>query len=155
MDPFHERLARTGLGATERYGFALAGGYAVQAAGLLEPPLCFAGVPNQRESPSRNVASAVAVGSSSVAAQATCHDAPVGAQGEVGCEGAGQGVVAGTGPSGSGRRHGRRVLPSGVRPRRPGAERKGSRFVAAPPRRITFTETAPQRPTPARVTLAS
>ncbi|BCL14762.1 nucleotidyl transferase AbiEii/AbiGii toxin family protein [Micromonospora sagamiensis] len=38
MDPFHERLARTGLGATHRYGFALAGGYAVQAAGLLERP---------------------------------------------------------------------------------------------------------------------
>ncbi|WBB94088.1 nucleotidyl transferase AbiEii/AbiGii toxin family protein [Verrucosispora sp. WMMC514] len=38
MDPFHERLARTGLAAAERYGFALAGGYAVQAAGLLERP---------------------------------------------------------------------------------------------------------------------
>ena len=38
MDPFHERLARTGLGAADRYGFALAGGYAVQAAGLLERP---------------------------------------------------------------------------------------------------------------------
>ncbi|OZV77900.1 hypothetical protein CA850_21130 [Micromonospora echinospora] len=38
MDPFHERLARTGLGAAHRYGFALAGGYAVQAAGLLERP---------------------------------------------------------------------------------------------------------------------
>ncbi|MEH1017995.1 nucleotidyl transferase AbiEii/AbiGii toxin family protein, partial [Micromonospora sp. CPCC 206060] len=38
MDPFHERLARTGLAAAHRYGFALAGGYAVQAAGLLERP---------------------------------------------------------------------------------------------------------------------
>ena len=38
MDPFHERLARTGLAAAQRYGFALAGGYAVQAAGLLERP---------------------------------------------------------------------------------------------------------------------
>lgn len=38
MDPFHERLARTGLAAADRYGFALAGGYAVQAAGLLERP---------------------------------------------------------------------------------------------------------------------
>ncbi|MDG4790699.1 nucleotidyl transferase AbiEii/AbiGii toxin family protein [Micromonospora sp. WMMD1102] len=38
MDPFHERLARTGLDAADRYGFALAGGYAVQAAGLLERP---------------------------------------------------------------------------------------------------------------------
>lgn len=38
MDPFHERLARTGLAAAERYGFALAGGYAVQAAGLLVRP---------------------------------------------------------------------------------------------------------------------
>lgn len=38
MDAFHERLARTGLAAIRRYGFALAGGYAVQAAGLLERP---------------------------------------------------------------------------------------------------------------------
>lgn len=38
MDPFHERLARVGLAAAGRYGFALAGGYAVQAAGLLERP---------------------------------------------------------------------------------------------------------------------
>ncbi|WFE24242.1 nucleotidyl transferase AbiEii/AbiGii toxin family protein [Solwaraspora sp. WMMD937] len=38
MDAFHERLARTGLAAARRYGFALAGGYAVQAAGLLERP---------------------------------------------------------------------------------------------------------------------
>ena len=36
MDAFHERLARIGLAAAGRYGFALAGGYAVQAAGLLE-----------------------------------------------------------------------------------------------------------------------
>ncbi len=38
MDAFHERLARTGLAAAQRYGFALAGGYAVQAAGLLVRP---------------------------------------------------------------------------------------------------------------------
>jgi hypothetical protein len=38
MDAFHERLARIGLAAAEQYGFALAGGYAVQAAGLLERP---------------------------------------------------------------------------------------------------------------------
>jgi hypothetical protein len=38
MDTFHERLARTGLAAAQRYGFALAGGYAVQAAGLLVRP---------------------------------------------------------------------------------------------------------------------
>ncbi|HEX6869754.1 MAG TPA: nucleotidyl transferase AbiEii/AbiGii toxin family protein [Micromonosporaceae bacterium] len=38
MDPFHERLARVGLAAVERYGFALAGGYAVQAAGMLMRP---------------------------------------------------------------------------------------------------------------------
>ena len=38
MHPFHERLARIGLGAADRYGFALAGGYAVQAAGLLDRP---------------------------------------------------------------------------------------------------------------------
>jgi hypothetical protein len=31
-------LARTGLEAAERYGFALAGGYAVQAAGFLQRP---------------------------------------------------------------------------------------------------------------------
>lgn len=36
MDAFHERLARIGLAAAGRYGFALAGGYAVQAAGLVE-----------------------------------------------------------------------------------------------------------------------
>jgi Nucleotidyl transferase AbiEii toxin, Type IV TA system len=38
VDPFHERLARVGLAAAGRYGFALADGYAVQAAGLLERP---------------------------------------------------------------------------------------------------------------------
>jgi hypothetical protein len=38
VDAFHERLARTGLAAAQRYGFALAGGYAVQAAGLLVRP---------------------------------------------------------------------------------------------------------------------
>ncbi len=38
MDAFHERLARTGLAAAQQYGFALAGGYAVQAAGLLMRP---------------------------------------------------------------------------------------------------------------------
>jgi len=38
VDSFHERLARTGLAAARRYGFALAGGFAVQAAGLLERP---------------------------------------------------------------------------------------------------------------------
>lgn len=38
MDAFHERLARIGLAAAERYGFALAGGYAVQAAGFLQRP---------------------------------------------------------------------------------------------------------------------
>ncbi len=38
MDPFHERLARLGLATAGRYGFALAGGYAVQAAGFLERP---------------------------------------------------------------------------------------------------------------------
>lgn len=36
MDAFHERLARTGLAAIRQYGFALAGAYAVQAAGMLE-----------------------------------------------------------------------------------------------------------------------
>jgi hypothetical protein len=38
MDAFHERLARAALAVAERYGFALAGGYAVQAAGLLMRP---------------------------------------------------------------------------------------------------------------------
>jgi hypothetical protein len=38
VDPFHQHLARIGLDAAERYGFALAGGYAVQAAGFLHRP---------------------------------------------------------------------------------------------------------------------
>lgn len=38
MDEFHQGLARIGLDAAERYGFALAGGYAVQAAGFLQRP---------------------------------------------------------------------------------------------------------------------
>jgi hypothetical protein len=36
MDPFHERIARVALGAADRYGFCLAGGYAVQAHGMIE-----------------------------------------------------------------------------------------------------------------------
>ena len=36
MDQFHARLARIGLGAAAKYGFVLAGGYAVQAHGFLE-----------------------------------------------------------------------------------------------------------------------
>ena len=38
MDPFHERLAKVGLAALTEYGFALAGGYAVQAHGILDRP---------------------------------------------------------------------------------------------------------------------
>jgi hypothetical protein len=38
VDPAHRRLAEIGLRAAGRYGFALAGGYAVQAHGLLERP---------------------------------------------------------------------------------------------------------------------
>jgi hypothetical protein len=38
VDAFHHRLAQIGLEAAERYGFALAGGYAVQAAGFLQRP---------------------------------------------------------------------------------------------------------------------
>jgi nucleotidyltransferase AbiEii toxin of type IV toxin-antitoxin system len=38
VDAFHQVLARLGLDAAERYGFALAGGYAVQAAGFLRRP---------------------------------------------------------------------------------------------------------------------
>jgi hypothetical protein len=38
VDAFHQRLARIGLEAAERYGFALAGGYAMQAAGFLQRP---------------------------------------------------------------------------------------------------------------------
>ncbi len=36
MNPFHERLAHVALAAAGTYGFALAGGYAVQAAGFLD-----------------------------------------------------------------------------------------------------------------------
>ena len=36
MDPFHERLTRLGLAAAARYGFCLAGGYAVQIHGFVE-----------------------------------------------------------------------------------------------------------------------
>jgi Nucleotidyl transferase AbiEii toxin, Type IV TA system len=36
MDPFHERLARVALRAAGQYGFALAGGYAIQAHGFLD-----------------------------------------------------------------------------------------------------------------------
>ncbi|GAA2346726.1 nucleotidyl transferase AbiEii/AbiGii toxin family protein [Streptomyces cuspidosporus] len=36
MDPLHARLARLGLEAAAKYGFVLAGGYAVQAHGFLE-----------------------------------------------------------------------------------------------------------------------
>lgn len=38
MDALHELAARVGLAATGRFGFALAGGYAVQAHGFLERP---------------------------------------------------------------------------------------------------------------------
>jgi hypothetical protein len=38
VDSFHQGLARIGLDAAERYGFVLAGGYAVQAAGFLQRP---------------------------------------------------------------------------------------------------------------------
>jgi hypothetical protein len=38
MDALHELAARVGLAATEQFGFALAGGYAVQAHGFLERP---------------------------------------------------------------------------------------------------------------------
>jgi hypothetical protein len=38
VDPFHERLARLGLAVGEPFGLALAGGYAIQAAGFLERP---------------------------------------------------------------------------------------------------------------------
>lgn len=36
MDPFHERLARIALDEAGAFGFALAGGYAVQAHGFLK-----------------------------------------------------------------------------------------------------------------------
>jgi hypothetical protein len=38
MNPFHERLARVALDVAASYGFALAGGYAVQAHGFLDRP---------------------------------------------------------------------------------------------------------------------
>jgi hypothetical protein len=38
VDAYHQGLLRIGLDAGERYGFALAGGYAVQAAGFLKRP---------------------------------------------------------------------------------------------------------------------
>lgn len=38
MDDFQQLLARIGLDAADRYGFALAGGYAIQAAGFLQRP---------------------------------------------------------------------------------------------------------------------
>lgn len=38
MDEFHARVARVGLAALGRYGFALAGGYAVQVHGIVERP---------------------------------------------------------------------------------------------------------------------
>lgn len=38
MDPVHQRLAEIGLRVAARYGFALAGGYAVQAHGILDRP---------------------------------------------------------------------------------------------------------------------
>src|SRR5262249_32095618 len=38
MNPFHEHLAHIGLAAANRYGFALAGGYAMQANGFLNRP---------------------------------------------------------------------------------------------------------------------
>lgn len=40
MDDFHRRLAHIALAAAADYGFALAGGYAVQAYGVLERPSC-------------------------------------------------------------------------------------------------------------------
>jgi hypothetical protein len=36
VDPLHERVARTALATIDKYGFVLAGGYAIQAHGLLE-----------------------------------------------------------------------------------------------------------------------
>jgi hypothetical protein len=36
VDPLHERLARIALSVAARYGFCLAGGYAVQAHGFVE-----------------------------------------------------------------------------------------------------------------------
>jgi hypothetical protein len=53
MDPFHERLARVGLVVLEPYGFALAGGYAVAAYGIVHRPSedvdLFAGPENEAQ----------------------------------------------------------------------------------------------------------
>jgi hypothetical protein len=38
VDPVHHRLAKIGLAASQQFGFALAGGYAVQAHGILQRP---------------------------------------------------------------------------------------------------------------------
>jgi len=38
MDPFHRRLIEIGLSVADQYGFALAGGYAVQAHGIADRP---------------------------------------------------------------------------------------------------------------------
>jgi hypothetical protein len=38
VDPLHERVTRVGLVALEQYGFALAGGYAIQAHGIIQRP---------------------------------------------------------------------------------------------------------------------
>ncbi|GHH76144.1 nucleotidyl transferase AbiEii/AbiGii toxin family protein [Promicromonospora soli] len=38
MRPFHDRLARIGLEAVEKYGFVLAGGYAISANGMGDRP---------------------------------------------------------------------------------------------------------------------
>jgi hypothetical protein len=38
VDPTHERLTGIALGVAAAYGFALAGGYAVQAHGILDRP---------------------------------------------------------------------------------------------------------------------
>jgi hypothetical protein len=38
VDPVHLRLAEIGLKVAGRYGFALAGGYAVQVHGILDRP---------------------------------------------------------------------------------------------------------------------
>jgi hypothetical protein len=38
MDPLHQRLTRVALATVGKYGFCLAGGYAVQAHGFLDRP---------------------------------------------------------------------------------------------------------------------
>lgn len=43
MEPLHELATRIGLASTERFGFALAGGYAVQAHGFLTRRLPYDG----------------------------------------------------------------------------------------------------------------